>query len=387
MMTRSILMGSALLALTACSGNMDFDLRDMVSGFDTSSAANAAVARPEPDDRGIISYPNYQVVVAQKDDTITTIAARLGLEVEALANFNGIEADVPLRKDELIALPNRVAEPSPETGALGTGPILPSSVDISAIATTALDRAGPDAVAVADPALQTPAVVGIEPIRHKVERGETVFQIARLYDVPVRDIAEWNGLGPELRIRSGQFLLIPRDGIAAPSPATEPDVVEQPGAGSTSPLPPSASQPLPDEEPSTPLPEAETPAAPDLGEVTTTTDARFIQPVAGPIIRAYSAGRNDGIDISAAAGTTVMAADAGSVAAVSKDTTGAAIIVIRHDGGILTVYTNLDGVTSKKGDAISRGQSIGKVRAGDPSFLHFEVREGLNSLDPADFLP
>jgi lipoprotein NlpD len=30
---------------------------------------------------------------------------------------------------------------------------------------------------------------------------------------------------------------------------------------------------------------------------------------------------------------------------------------------------------------------IGKVRAGDPAFLHFEVRRGMVSQDPADFLP
>ena len=37
-------------------------------------------------------------------------------------------------------------------------------------------------------------------------------------------------------------------------------------------------------------------------------------------------------------------------------------------------------------DAVTRGQSIGSVRAGDPAFLHFEVRKGFDSVDPMTYL-
>jgi murein DD-endopeptidase MepM/ murein hydrolase activator NlpD len=111
----------------------------------------------------------------------------------------------------------------------------------------------------------------------------------------------------------------------------------------------------------------------------------MVRPVAGTIIRAYAAGRNEGIDIGVPAGTSVKAADAGSVAAVTTDTSGVAIVVIKHAGNLLTVYTNLADLSVEKGDTISRGQAIAKVGAGDPSFLHFEVRRGLESVDPAEF--
>jgi hypothetical protein len=42
----------------------------------------------------------------------------------------------------------------------------------------------------------------------------------------------------------------------------------------------------------------------------------------------------------------------------------------------------IDALKVKKGDKVSRGQTIGAVRAADPSFLHFEVRKGVDSLDP-----
>ncbi len=390
---RVLMAGVAMATLAACE-DFDIDLRDIGNGFDTTSAVQQLPGRPRPDDRGVISYPNYQVVVARQDDTIRGIAIRLGLNPDELAAYNGVEADAILRRDEIIALPSRVAEPSPATGAIATGPIQP--LDVSAIATSALDRADASGAVVSaplapaatpSPAAATPVLQGSEPIRHQVLRGETVFSISRLYNVPVTNIAEWNGLNSEFTIREGQFLLVPRGG-AAPAP-TAATIVTAPGAGTATPLPPSASTPLPDETPSVPLPAAAAPTAPDIGTPTqpATANARFSMPLQGAIIRSYAPGSNEGIDIGASAGTNVSAADSGSVAAVTTDTSGGAIVVLKHSDGLLTVYTQMGGLTVEKNDSVSRGQTIGKVRAGSPSFLHFEVRRGLQSLDPADYLP
>ena len=53
---------------------------------------------------------------------------------------------------------------------------------------------------------------------------------------------------------------------------------------------------------------------------------------------------------------------------------------------MLTVYAGVDGVSVKKGDTVSRGQTIAKIKAGDPAFLHFEVRLGAESTDPMKYL-
>ena len=385
---RVVMTGVAMVALAACE-DFDFDLRDMGNGFDTSSAVQTLPGRPRPDDRGVISYPNYQVVVARRDDTIRGIAIRLGLDATELADYNGIGPDVILRRDEIIALPSRVTEPSPATGAIATGPIQP--FDVTAVATTALDRAdaaGTTATAApaAPAAAPAPVVRGNEPIRHQVKRGETVFSISRLYNVPVTNIAEWNGLDAAFTIREGQYLLVPQGGTApAPTAATD---VTAPGAGTATPVPPSAALPLPAETPAAPAAIA-APATPDLGTSAAqpaSSGARFLMPVQGAIIRDYAPGSNEGIDIGVPAGTDVKAAGSGTVAAVTTDTSGGAIVVLKHSDGLLTVYTQMDGLTVDKNDSISRGQTIGKVRNADPSFLHFEVRRGLQSLDPNDFL-
>lgn len=387
---RVLMTGVAFAALSACA-DFDSDLRDMGNGFDTTAAVQNLPGRPRPDDRGVISYPNYQVVVARRNDTIRGIAIRLGQDPNELADYNGIAPDVILRQDEIIALPSRVTEPSPATGAIGTGPIQP--LDVSAIATSALDRADAAGTPAATPVVAapatttTPVVRGTEPIRHQVQRGETVFSLSRLYNVPVRSIAEWNGLDSEFTIREGQYLLVPQGNLTAPAAATP---VAAPGAGTPTPVPPSAATPLPNDTTAVPLPAIAVPSAPDLGTSSApaaTTAARFAMPLQGNIIRAYAPGTNEGIDIAAAAGAEVRAADGGSVAAVTTDTSGGAIVVLKHSDGLLTVYTQMEGLTVAKNDSVSRGQVIGKVRSGSPSFLHFEVRRGLQSLDPAGYLP
>ena len=382
----SLLLAVAATALAVgCNRPVDYDLRDLGNGFDTTEAALNPPNRPRPDARGVISYPNYQVVVAQQDDTIRAIAGRVGLDAATLASYNGVDPDAPLRRDEVIALPSRVAEPTVSTGAIQAGPI-----DVTTIAGAAIDRAGPQTItptalpqAATTPAAPVTQPSGSEPVRHQVLRGETPYSIARLYNVPVRSIAEWNGLGADLAVREGQFLLIPVAG-SSPPPST---AVTPPGAGSDTPVPPSAAEPLPDENPSEPVPVAATPPAPDIGQQAPAPSAQFVQPVSGSIIRAYAPGRNEGIDIGAAAGAEVRAAAAGTVAAVTTDTNGVKIVVIRHAGGLLTVYTHVDNLTVAKDATVSQGQVIGRVRAGDPAFVHFEVRQGTQSADPANYLP
>ncbi len=389
---RLMMTTGAIALLAACEGGLpDFDLRDMGNGFDTSEAVANLPDRPAADDRGVISYPNYQVAVARSGDNVASVATRIGLNAGELARFNGIAADAALRPGELLALPSRVAEPSPATGAATTGPIQP--LDVAAVATTALDRVDGQATTpapAATPATTTPAA-GVEPIRHKVQRGETVFSLSRLYNVPVSNIAEWNSLGSDLTVREGAFLLIPQAGsrrpVAAPAPVTDP------GVGTPTPTPPSASAPLPAETPVAATESLPAPETPDTGASTTPApaatnpNASLIRPVTGTVIREYSPGRNEGIDIGVPAGTSVKAAASGSIAAVTTDTNGVAIVVIKHADNLLTVYTNMDGLSVSKGDNVSQGQTIGRVRAGDPSFLHFETRRGLQSVDPAGLLP
>ncbi|MEW2916457.1 peptidoglycan DD-metalloendopeptidase family protein [Ruegeria sp. ANG10] len=370
---------AALAILAGCEGPLDYDLRGQVGGFSTADAARGVTAnRPAPDARGVITYPNYQVAVAQRGDTVASVAARVGLPEGELAVFNGLKPTDQLRDGEVIALPRTVSSAS--------------SVDIASIAGTAIDEAPADGsvrtstLAPAQPATApapAPATSGPEPIRHQVKRGETAYTIARLYDVPVDALAEWNGLGSDFTVREDQFLLIPIKNQPAPRQAVVPaSNVTQPGQGSPTPTPPSATQPLPDEviEPAPPAPDvtAEPP--------TSQSSSALGLPVTGTIVRTYDKGKNEGIDIAGSPGTAVKAAEAGTVAAITADADQVPIIVVKHNSDLLTVYANVDKITVKKGDRVRRGEQIASLRGGDNSYVHFEVRKGFESVDPEPYL-
>ncbi|MDV4143938.1 LysM peptidoglycan-binding domain-containing M23 family metallopeptidase [Shimia sp. FJ5] len=387
---RLMMMGLTLVLVGACNDGFDFDLRGGIgAGLDTTTAAKAATAdRPRPDKRGIISYPNYQVAVARRGDSLDDVATRIDMPAADLARYNGLRPEDQLRAGEIIALPYRVAEPSPATG--GRGVVTPpSGVDITAMADSALSDAETRRVAT-EPLQPAPSnapkgETGLEPIRHKVRRGETAFTIARLYDVTPRALAEWNGLGSDFMIRENQILLIPPAAIGAPDRSTAQEAaaapaVTAPGGNTPTPTPPSARQPLPDPDKA-----VEAPEAPDLGKTQTARSSRMGYPVDGKIIRPYARGKNNGIDIAAAAGTPVQAARDGKVAAITTDADNVRIVVLRHDSNLMTVYYNVDDVTVSKGANVKRGQSIAAIPAKD-SFVHFEVRKGFDSVDPMPYL-
>ena len=379
---RDVMCGTALLTLSACADGFDLDLRGSTGNkFDTTIAAiNATQDRPRPDERGVITYPNYQIAVAQRGDTVSSVAARIGTDATDLARYNGLSPETALRKDEVLAVrkPVSTLPGGPQTGVATA----PSAVDITALAQGAIDS-----TPVSTTALPAAKPTEAEPMRHQVARGETAFTIARLYNVSVRSLADWNGLGKDLAVREGQFLLIPVAQDQQADPDTSLAATTNPGAGSPTPTPPSAMTPLPEEKTEVAASPVAAPTAPVLAKPTkNASQGRMAFPVQGPIIREYAKGKNDGIGIGASAGTSVNAAAAGTVAAITENTDNLPIIVVKHPNNLLTVYANVDGLKVKKGDTVSRGQQLASVRSGSSDFLHFEVREGFDSVDPLPYL-
>ncbi len=388
--TRFSAVGLTAIVLSGCQvGSLnDFDLDFRNNTFDTSEAVSQALKnRPQPDSRGVISYPTYQVVVAKRGETVGSIASRLNQNPAELAEYNGLKIDEKLRDGAIVALPKPVArgaaqssvdpDTAPTSGAAQQG-----AIDVTSLAQSAIDRAPQTPTAA--PQKPAPSDPKIEPIRHKVVRGESAFTISRLYNVSVRSLAEWNSLDANFTIREGQILLVPMAaGQSAPKPVPQ-DTISAPGAGSATPVPPSASTPLPTATPA-PAPAAQTTqSAPK--PVATPTGGRLAYPVKGKIIREYVKGKTDGIDISAPAGTSIVAAEAGTVAAITADANQVPIIVIKHADNLLTVYANVGNIAVSKGSSVKRGAVLGKVRDGNPTYVHFEVRKGFESVDPMQYL-
>ena len=362
--------------------NFDPDLRGWGGGgLDTAGAAAQAMPRPAPDQRGVISYPGYQVAIARQGDTVASIAARLGLNAAELAGYNAISANTVLNPGAVVALPRRVAG---GTSAGGAGAIVSSTGQVSdPFAGQGIKQPNvPAETGAAGSVATTTLPASTQPKQHVVAAGETAWSIARKYDVSVSDLAQWNGLSSAMTLRVGQRLLIP---VAGQKPATTASV-SAPGVGSPTPRPPSSAQPLPAEKTKPASAAVNKPASPDLGKTRTAASGsgKFRMPVNGSIIRTYQKGKNDGIDISAAPGSPVSAAGSGTVAAITRDVDQVPIIVIRHDGNLMTVYAGLDDVIVSKGQKVAAGAQLGKARS--QGVVHFEVREGFDSVDPEKYL-
>ena len=367
-----------VLSVGSCGvlSNLDFDLRG--NEYDTSDAVRKAMkTRPLPDSRGIISYSTYEVAVARKGDTIKSIADRLGLKSQNIAAYNGMSSLEKLNDGQLISLPNRTDK---RKFQLKNSTSNRNEVNVTELASTAIETATSKKKVIK----KSTSEQENEPIRHKVSRGETAFTISRLYNVSIRSLADWNGLDSNYTIREGQYLLIPlpRDKIV-----TEVATVK-PGKNSKTPSPPSSAEALPEPIPTENLEitsgKSKSSTRPENIEPSNT--GQFSYPVNGKIIRDYVKNKTDGIDISAPEGTPIVAAEKGIVAAITSDTQEVPIIVLKHEGNLLTVYAGIGDISVKEKEKVLKSQLIGKIRPGNPSFLHFEVRRGFESIDPMEFL-
>lgn len=138
-----------------------------------------------------------------------------------------------------------------------------------------------------------------------------------------------------------------------------------------------------------------TPQTHALAEGAPTTKASMLWPVGGRnILSSYGSTvngqKNDGINIAAALGEPVLAADAGTVLFAGNQAKGYGnLVIIRHAGNRVTVYGHLQDTAVRSGQQISSGQKIGAAgTSGGVSQpqVHFEVREGKKTQDPTPYL-
>ncbi|MCL4235241.1 MAG: M23 family metallopeptidase [Deltaproteobacteria bacterium] len=225
------------------------------------------------------------------------------------------------------------------------------------------------------------------------EKGDTLYSLSREYGLTVNDVLEAN---PEIhdadRILEGQKIKIPRD-KSYKFAATETQAKSASGSN--------ARDEHDDRDRSTDRPKTTkiAPAQPTPAVVAPlkTTDGvgQFIWPTKGEVLRKFGKGPdgrlNEGLDISAAAGTKIVAAADGEVIVSGTPLAGFGnMIAVQHAGEYMTVYAHNRVNLVKKGDKVKQGQVIAEVgdtgRATVPH-LHFEIRHKLATIDPLTRLP
>lgn len=253
---------------------------------------------------------------------------------------------------------------------------------------------------------------------HTIAGGESLYTIARKYDVTTQSLVLANNLGSPDKIVVGQKLVIP--GRSDLMPAGGAPIQVASAAPAPAPLGQTASS-NPTARPAglgantlqaaaTPAPvatkPAATPAAPQVTQVASipTTPApaaaapaaaavasdKFRWPVSGRVITDFAGSRGTGINIDVPEGSPVKAADNGTVIYVGSGVEGYGnLVLIRHPNGYVSAYAHLKSMSVAKGANVSRGDSIGAVGAtGSVSKpqLHFELRKGATPVDPVPLL-
>jgi lipoprotein NlpD len=216
---------------------------------------------------------------------------------------------------------------------------------------------------------------------HKVHKGDTVASVAAKYGASSDEVAELNDL-------SGDEALAARDEIFVPTRKGK-----SPGTGAK-PAPPVAADATAPASTTASVPPSTTGPVAAEGRCDGKTHPCLAWPADGELVSLFGerdGAPHDGLDIAAAKGSPVRAAEQGDVLYSGDKLKGYGnLVIIRHAGGVITVYAHNDGNEVKEGDKVARGQVVARIGisgAAKIAHLHFEVRVSEQAMDPLSYLP
>lgn len=240
----------------------------------------------------------------------------------------------------------------------------------------------------------------------KVASGDTLYSLSRKYSVPVNDLAVINNLKAPFYLSVGQKLRVPDlekvpveqevkkvDVVAnekAQKPSVEKEIkpVEKQVAKQAESVVTEQKKVLKEEKKISSDPSKKLP------KIVKRSSSKFSWPVRGKVLSDYGAKSNglfnDGINISAARGTAVKAAENGVVAYAGNEIKGMGnLVIVQHSDGWMTVYAHMDSMNVRRGVRVKVGDKIGAVgQTGkvDSPQLHFEIRKGTKAYNPTSYL-
>jgi murein DD-endopeptidase MepM/ murein hydrolase activator NlpD len=260
---------------------------------------------------------------------------------------------------------------------------------------------------------------------YKVEKGDTPHSIADKLGVSEKALIQRNNLNPS-NLRIGQVLVVPGKSaqpvVAAKddTPLAEPAVDTAPSVRKvktmTIPAPGTSLAEEEDAQASGAKSGGKTqdsaandiPASPEVtgpgsqrvasNEQLPTPEPMsgnsFRWPVKGRVVAEFGTrpdgGHNDGIDLAVPQGTEVKAAENGVVAYAGNELKGYGnLVLIRHANNWVSAYANNEELLVKRGDKVSRGQTIAKAGATGSVTrpqVHFELRKGSRPVDPTKYM-
>lgn len=277
-----------------------------------------------------------------------------------------------------------------------------------------------------------------------IQKGETFFDVANKFNIDPKNLAKLNGINPPYNVKAGQVLKLPPEDPEAlsSSPALYEAVKIEEQGGDKDKLDDKFSRMMQDDDSTDLKPAATTTAvaasatalasssskktgsqkeaddllSPKITKTASGTDIKkkesdkpkkseepaveerkseqkssggMIWPVDGKVISKFGQEQdgmpNDGIDIKASQGTLVKAVDAGEViyAGNDLDPSFGNVVVVKHRGGLVSIYAYLGSIAAKQGMKVQAGQKVGTV---GKKQLHLEIMKNNTPEDPEKYL-
>lgn len=234
---------------------------------------------------------------------------------------------------------------------------------------------------------------------HTVEKGETLYSISKKYNVDITSLSRLNELDEPYLLNVGQVLTLPET-IASNSKT----ISENTSHGGSSGYSRTKAKNLNAAKTTAPKSKAGAKTVAANKKITKSKPqktvsvyrkSKFMWPVSGAVVSNFGivgkGRKNDGINIKAAIGTNVKAADKGIVAYAGNELKGFGnLVLIKHADGFITAYAHNDKLYVKKGQKVLRGEKIatvGQTGSVKTPQLHFEVRAGKKAVNPRAYLP
>lgn len=254
--------------------------------------------------------------------------------------------------------------------------------------------------AAADPAVASGAR------SHTVQKGETLYAIARRYDVSVEALMSLNGIADAGKLFVGMKLTIPGGpgavaslleyvvkkgdtlyGIAKAHGVAVADIVKASGMttttikiGQTLRIP-ATSTAASVASPSSPVPASVAPASGTAAGAKPAAATGQSWPVAGAV--SYLQGKLKGVSISAESASAITAVRSGTVISAGPFRGFGLVAYVQAGDGMIYVYGGAAALSVKLGDSVRKGSLIGKLSSDGDASAYFFVFDGADTIDPA----
>jgi murein DD-endopeptidase MepM/ murein hydrolase activator NlpD len=215
-------------------------------------------------------------------------------------------------------------------------------------------------------------------VDHQVKPGETLYGIARQYGITPQSLCSANNLSESYRVKTGERLQIPQIGpaVAVLPPSLKEEIEHNAPPAAPNPAPPAPARP---------------PAVGTIPayEVRSTVSRALDPSVAWPIPAremAYMTGKLNGVVLTGERNEPVKSLKEGVVISAGPYRGFGKVAIIQVTGGYLYVYGGCESLSVREGDRVTSGTELGRLgmdALSEKPQLFFLVYRNSVSMDPA----